>query len=92
MALTVSCLAGFVFVEGETPRGFALPVLVVILLGAGITWWFTRGQKTPTTISTAHSGGGRSPAQSAAHSGEGDINLSTDGGRREPEISDGGDD
>lgn len=85
VALSASILAGFALVEGETPKGFALPVLIAAFVIASIIWWLARerGRNALTAQATAKTSGNHSPAQSIAHSGEGDINLDLDGGRRD---------
>jgi hypothetical protein len=41
-AVDIAILAALAAIKGESPRGFALPVLVVVLLIAAGTWWLTR--------------------------------------------------
>lgn len=81
--IAVSYLAGFALVAGESPRGFALPILVATSVIAAVVWWFTRSDKPAAPRSTAQSQtlGDHSPAQSGAHSGMGDIKLHADGQR-----------
>jgi hypothetical protein len=51
--LAIAFLAGFAAVQGESPRGFALPVLVLVLLVAAGAWWRTRPGRDRATLEFA---------------------------------------
>lgn len=40
--IDIAILVSFLAVKGESPRGFALPVLIAVLPIAALVWWFTR--------------------------------------------------
>ena len=61
---TVIYLGSFAAVEGESPRGAALPILVALLIVAAIVWWFTRKDQDPAP-GPAPQGG------DASHAGKG---------------------
>lgn len=68
--LALSYLGGFVLVKGESPRGFSIPILVVVLVTAAVVWWFTRPPKNgePKVDSQHQETGNHSPAVQFQHS------------------------
>src|SRR5882724_8462580 len=56
-ALAASYLGGFILVAGESPRGFSLPILIVVFAAACAVWWFTRKGELSDSLPAAQQGG-----------------------------------
>ncbi len=66
--LAITYLGGFLLVKGESPRGYALPILIVILIAATAAWWITRPRKSEGEAGSDESD---HPAASPGNSTEG---------------------
>lgn len=65
--LAATYLGGFALVKGESPRGYSLPILIVVFLIAAVVWILTRPRKgdsepKPVRNTIQATGGDHSPA------------------------------
>lgn len=71
--MSAAAIVTFAADASTDPHPLAIPVLVAVMLIAAVVWFFTKPDDDKRVTTKAESEGEASPAQSASHSGTGDI-------------------